>query len=282
MNLNKDLLKLNKSFANRIISEDKYNYECHKLNCVASKYALNWRTKLSADPEKLVKQEIVNEDFKELHNLYQSRIIKESVFVRDLKKIVAVCEDLKLNFPGPKSYKEAINIEHIASVIKEDEFDLGDDDIYNDLEDEDEYEDEDEETEFMFRYCDIGGHHLEEWSINSDTYFKIDGSGYVECCYESLKPVIDQLILDHIADDIEGFKAGFIDNLNNQIQIYIDYIGRGFQASHYNNMIASMRHSIEAAESSNTPEEIWANISEDSRDEIIGQFIDDGLPWVDA
>lgn len=194
MNLEHEFNKINKNFEKKIISESRFNYECHKLNCVARKYQLGWVCPVKVvDPDRSIKQLMVNEDFDELVSLYENGLLKKNFYDRDIRKIIAVCENLRLEFPGSSVIKESVGIECIAALITE-----GPDELYDELDGDDEYDEEEENDEpQLLKYLVLSsGIRIEQWAVASEAEYKIiDTDG------------------EELGVDFEDFVATYIDEL---------------------------------------------------------------------
>jgi hypothetical protein len=127
--INKIVYSVNK----KIYSEETARYEALKLKCMADK--LRRPLSMPIECALAVDKRTVNEDMRELTDLYRSGLLQKRYFIRDNMKILAVCEAFGLQFPGDESMANRLNMKYITEAIGDDPDDLDDPDGFGDLDD---------------------------------------------------------------------------------------------------------------------------------------------------
>lgn len=290
MNLNHEYSKVKHSYDQKIITESQFNYECHKLNCVASKYNLNWN--ISAGNTRTT-QKMVNEDYNELLEIYKSGVLHKKMYERDLKKLIAVCEASNLTFPGTKLDVNRLGVIDISSLLVENELgalggDESDDDVYDELDDEDEFEDEDEEEESEPQLIqsatillDDGSQvTVEEWSVNSESEYQI-GDRNKLAYYDGNSVDLDAFLLKYARQQIIDFMSPreVLNRIQRNIEYYTEVASR---ISGYGEMVNDYQTLKDSLSRARSKEEFFDAIILNKAgmiDTILGDYIEN-LDWV--
>ncbi len=223
-NFNDEYKKIRRRLAENKISKDLADYEAAKLNAWSSKLKSQWR---ASSPEINVTSLIVAEDYKQLVEHHEAGVLKDHDFLRECSKLLALCEAVKMQFPGPKTLVDDININFVSGALLSefaDEYDAGqpqdpgmgqpqqpmqpqnpsiwDDgdgegDEYDELEDEDEFGYEENDGPSEVGSVSAGGITLTMWTAASGSTYWVASDEQHEINSEDGDELFDKFVMQY-------------------------------------------------------------------------------------